>query len=146
MNRRRPCLVASLTLVIGSLSGLAGARADHQPVIAVPGHPQVPVIVNGVDATYDVVGGDWGLYAPGRVRPRVFGPPGFLAPAERGYYPATGRLPRYGRQEIEPAHRLPPPLAPTFYRSWSAESGPGPATEYPPYQPPPVVVAPRGRR
>jgi hypothetical protein len=40
-----------------------------------------------------------------------------------GYFPMTGREPAYGRREIEPGpdRRLPPP-APSYRRSWSAES------------------------
>src|SRR4051812_7131293 len=79
------------------------ARADHQPIIVVPGRPDVPVIIDGIDARGAVVFGDWGLYRPGfapmvEPRPLLFSIP----PPGRAYYPATGRPPRYGRLEIEP--------------------------------------------
>ena len=90
-----------------------------------------------------MVEGDWGLYAPGRVAPTIIGP--VLVPLwsnERGYFPKTGRRPRYGRQEVV-APRTLPPEAPSFYREWSAQPGRGPVTEYPPFDPPLVIVAPR---
>ena len=50
----------------------APARADHRPVIAVPGNPHVPVVVDGIDASFAVVTGEWGLYAPGRVAVEIY--------------------------------------------------------------------------
>jgi hypothetical protein len=133
---------------IASLVGLAcliaaqAARADHRPVIAVPGNWQVPVIVDGAPASGAMITGDWGLYAPGRVAPEVIGPVYDPISHGRGYYPKTGKRPRTGRQEVFVPRHLPPP-APTFYRSWTTESGRGPVTEYPPFDPPPVIRAPR---
>jgi hypothetical protein len=124
----------------------AAARADHQPVIAVPGNPYMPVIIDGIDASYAVVNGDWGLYAPGRIAPEVYYAPVVIpVPGDRGYFPATGRQPRYGRQEVITPRRVLPP-APDFYREWSAGSGSGPVTEYPPYAMPEVSVEPRSRQ
>jgi hypothetical protein len=124
------------------------ARADHLPVIAVPGNPSTPVIIDGQDASWAVVEGDWGLYRPGHATPTVF----FPAPAidhwhTRSYYPFTGKRPRSGRLEIiPPANRRLPPRAESFYRYWSND---GPAvsvqTEYPAVVPPPVILAPRVR-
>ena len=51
--------------VLAGVSALDIARADHEPVIAVPGRRDVPVIINGQNATGAVVIGDWGLYRPG---------------------------------------------------------------------------------
>jgi hypothetical protein len=141
-----------LALIVGSvgfLAASAAARADHQPVIAWPGNPQVPVIIDGVPATGALVTGDWGLYAPGRVTPQIYMPafapydPELLPPA-RHYFPKTGRRPAYGRKEVEGPRYLPPP-APTFYREWSTSSDREPATQYPPYEPPPVIMAPDRR-
>jgi hypothetical protein len=139
---------------VGALASIVAvtAHADHRPVIAVPGHPQVPAIVDGVDASYAVVVGEWGLYRAGHVAPKVIPPiigrPAFYPSAfEPGYYPATGRRPRVGRQEIVPAAGRPlPPPAPSFYRSWGIESAPGPATEYAPFAPPEVTIEPRRDR
>ena len=121
------------------------ALADHQPVIAVPGNWQVPVIVDGFPAGGAMITGDWGLYAPGRVTPEIIGPAFEPISYERGYYPRTGKRPRYGRQEVFLPRRLPPP-APSFYRAWSTESGRAPVTEYPPFDPPPIIMAPRDAR
>jgi hypothetical protein len=147
MNRG---VAARVGVLAGCLLGATAGQADHRPVIAVPGNSQVPVIVDGVDATYAVVVGEWGLHAPGRIAPKIIPPvveayPGY-APVDPGYYPATGRRPRYGRQEVEQIGDRPPPRpAQSFHRRWSAESGAGPVTEYPPFEAPPVVVSPRRR-
>ena len=123
-------------------------RADHQPVIAVPGNPAVPVIIDGEDASWAVVEGDWGLYRPGQMAPTIFYPyaPDVDPWNPRHYYPFTGKRPRSGRLEIiPPANRRLPPRAESFHRSWSTD---GPAvpvqTEYPAIVPP-VILAPRLR-
>lgn len=138
-----------------ALLGIAGlvlaggpACADNEPVIVVPGKAGVPVIINGVDATGAVVYGDWGLFRPrgavvieGGIWPAA---PAW-APAPDWpphYFPATGRTPAYGRKEIDTPAR--PGLAPAYHKSWTSESQPGPVTEYPPFAPPAVVVAPPG--
>ena len=124
------------------------ARADHQPVIAVPGNPSTPVIIDGQDASWAVLEGDWGLYRPGHATPTVFYPlPAIDQGHPRSYYPFTGKRPRSGRLEIiPPANRRLPPKAESFYRYWSND---GPAvsvqTDYPAYVPPPVILAPRVR-
>ncbi len=41
--------------------------------IVIPGRPGVPVIINGVDASYAVVEGDWGLGKRIHVQPTVYG-------------------------------------------------------------------------
>jgi hypothetical protein len=159
-------VLASVVIVVGA-GATPGARAgDNGPVIVVPGRSDVPVILNGRDVSWSVVYGDWGLRRPGAdliiqgavpVYPQAWAgyyptwPGNYPARAGNyagwaGYYPATGRAPAYGRREIEPpvGRGLPAP-APGYYRSWSAGSAPGPVTEYPPFDPPPVVLAPRRR-
>jgi len=121
-------------------------RADHQAVIAIPGHPDAPVIIDGRDATWAVVEGDWGLYRPGQMTPAIGPsmPPYLVYP--RPYYPFTGKRPRLGRHEIiPPANRPLPKPAESYYRYWSNDGlPPVPAqTEYPAFAPPPVIVAPR---
>ena len=50
------------------------ARAgSSSPVIVIPGRPGVPIIINGVDASYAVVEGDWGLAKGIHVQPTVYG-------------------------------------------------------------------------
>jgi hypothetical protein len=50
------------------------ARADHRPVTAVPGNPTTPLVIDGQDASWAVVEGDWGLYRPGPLTPTVLAP------------------------------------------------------------------------
>lgn len=123
-------LLGVAAVLAGVLSGAAGASAQVA-VIAIPGHRDVPVIINGRDASYAVVVGDWGLARPGAVPVTVYGPWASLPPDEGGYYPATGRRPRYGRQEVDAPRVIPPP-APTYHRSWSSSSRHDPASANPP--------------
>jgi hypothetical protein len=122
MNRLVALAVGALT---SGLVAVTAAQADHRPVIAVPGHPQVPAIVDGVDASYGVVIGEWGLYRAGHIAPKVIRPLGaprayypgsfgagafYPGSTPSGYYPSTGNRPRYGRQEVElPGERVPRP-------------------------------------
>src|SRR5215213_3325121 len=96
--------VSHLVLAALCAASLAApARAQTGPVIAIPGKLGVPVIVNGVIADGAVIWGDWGLARPGHGELVIEGPIAFSAPLDqRGYYPATGRMPRIGRYEIEP--------------------------------------------
>jgi hypothetical protein len=121
------------------------ASADHASAIVVPGKPGVPVVLNGVDASWAIVEGDWGLYRPHAAPSAIYGPlllP--MQPYRDGYYPGTGRRPGYGRLERDPGPGYPPPQpAPTYRRSWTSQSDPGPVTEYAPFEPPPVILAPQ---
>lgn len=126
---------------------VAPARAQTGPMIAIPGKAGVPVIINGVIADGAIIWGDWGLARPGHGELVIEGPVALAEPWDsRGYYPLTGRAPRLGRYEIDPPRRHHP--HPTSYRrDWSAGSEfRAPVTEYPPFDPPPVIVAPRERR
>ena len=110
--------------------------------IVIPGRPGVPVIINGVDASYSVVEGDWGLAKRIHVQPTVYGGR-YIDPVPNvgHYYPSAGRMPGYGRLEIEPpANRKLPQPAESFSQSWSAQSTP--QLEIP-ANPPPVIVAPQ---
>ena len=141
---RARCVVL---LLAGSLVATPAAllASESGPVIVVPGKAGVPVIMYGHDVSGAVIEGDWGLHRPGHIDPTIiyryrpgFGP----AAAGGGYYPRTGRAPGYGRKEAD----APRPAAPAepFTRSWSSQSDPGPVTTYPPYTPPPVILAPGG--
>ena len=84
-------------------------RADSGPVIVIPSRPGVPVIINGRDASYAVVEGDWGLSRPGAVPVTVIGgspvlPNAVYTPAQF-LHPKYGRAPERGRNEVEPAGR-----------------------------------------
>lgn len=141
----------SLIVLIGtSLSALA----ETAPVIAIPGRPGVPVIINGRDASFGIVEGDWGLSKSFNVQPTVYGGwDRYESPAVGHYYPSAGRTPGYGRYEIEPpADRKLPKPAESYHQSWSAQSAPpAPQVPYPvpqpdvivPYNPPPVIKAPK---
>lgn len=115
--------------------GAYPAFAQRGPVIVIPGRPDVPVYINGIDASWGIVEGEFGLDRPNEVNPTVVYRPFLIsAPyAVHPYFPADGRRPGYGRLEVVPPRNRPvPPPAPTYYRSWSSESAPGPATEDPP--------------
>jgi hypothetical protein len=113
-----------------------GAHADSGPVIVIPSRPGVPVVINGVDASYAVVEGDWGLARPGHGTVTVFGGrplyPNRVYHERNAYHPAYGRAPARGRYEIEPpADRALPEQAESFSRSWSTSSDPQPAAAVP---------------
>ncbi|MEW6643837.1 MAG: hypothetical protein AB1586_25235 [Pseudomonadota bacterium] len=132
-------LLAAALLVGTALPALADAFN-----IVVPGRPGVPVLINGRDASYAVIEGEWGLGRGQAMQPIVYG--GFRGPyVERpvgAYYPSAGRLPGYGRLEVEPpANRPLPPQAESYQKSWSAQSAP-PQIQIP-ANPPPVIVAPQ---
>jgi hypothetical protein len=125
--------------------------AQREPEIVIPGRPGVPVMINGVDASWGVVVGEFGLDRPGVMAPIVVYRPLLVSVpySVPGYFPQSGRKPGYGRLEIEPPpNRTLPPPAPSYFRSWSGQSSSGPVTDYPPYPPPDIAVAPgfgRGR-
>ena len=139
----RVLIAASTLLLAATVCG--GARADHAPTFVVPGKAGVPVFINGYDASWGVVEGEWGLYRPGHMPLTVTYAPhvDHLYPG-RAYYPYTGRRPRSGRHEVLTPHQLRP--AESFRRSWSTRSDSVPVTEYPPFDPPPVILAPRSER
>ncbi len=124
----------------------SAALASEGFDLVIPGRPGVPVLVNGVDISYAVVEGDFGLGKGVHNQRRVFG--GRVAepdPNVGHYYPSMGLTPGYGRLEIEPpANRKLPKPGPSFHDSWSAHSDPQPAQPEVPFYPPPVIVAPRG--
>jgi hypothetical protein len=126
----------ALAILVGT-AGVALAQSTG-PVIVIPGRPGVPIIINGVDASYAVVEGDWGLGKGVHVQPTVYGGrPVDPEPPVGHYYPSAGHLPGYGRLEIEPASK--PRPAESFHQSWSANS-----RQQLPEVPanPPVIVAP----
>ena len=103
------------------------ALADSGPVKVIPGRPGVPIIINGVDVSYAVLEGDWGLGKGVHVQPTVYG--GRYAdpvPNVGHYYPSSGHLPGYGRLEIEPPSNGRPQQAESYHQSWSAQSTPQP--------------------
>src|SRR3954463_4605466 len=111
----------------------ASVRADSGPVIVIPSRPGIPVVINGRDASYAVVEGDWGLSRPGAVPVTVIGAspvmPNDVYRRRNSYIPRYGRAPERGRYEVEPAaDRALPEPSESFSRSWSTSSDPTPAT------------------
>jgi hypothetical protein len=133
------CLAAFVAVALAGFSALAPlpVRADSGPVIVIPSRPGVPVIINGRDASYAVVEGDWGLSRPGAVAVTVIGGspvlPNPVYTKRNSYHPRYGRAPLRGRNEIEPpADRALPEPAEDFSRSWSTSSDPVPVSDRPP--------------
>jgi hypothetical protein len=140
-------LATMMAMTSAVLTSAAWAGEGFERVI--PGRPGVPVLVNGIDISYAVVEGDFGLGKGVHNEPRVFG--GRIVDLEPNvghYYPSAGLNPGYGRLEIEPpANRKLPKPAESYHDSWSAHSDPQPvqpAQPEVPLYPPPVIVAPRG--
>src|SRR3954452_10024403 len=131
---------ALLFLIATALPALANDGFS----IVVPGRPGVPIIINGVDASWAVVESDWGLAKNIHIQPTVYGGRTVdLAPEVGHYYPSAGHRPGYGRLEIQPPpnRRLPQP-AESYHKSWSMHSTPQPVQGDVPYDPPAVILAP----
>ena len=132
----------ALAILIGTtLPAFAGGGFD----IVIPGRPGVPIIINGIDASYAVVEGDWGLGKGVHVQPTVYGGRAVDPEPNVGhYYPSAGHSPGYGRLEIQPPtnRKLPQP-AESYHQSWSSQSAPPKAQPEVPFYPPPVIIAPQ---
>lgn len=135
---------ALLAILIGLPS--AALAADGFDIV-IPGRPGVPIIINGVDASYTVVEGQWGLAKNVQVQPTIYG--GRYIPERQPsdvghYYPSMGLRPGYGRLEVEPPtnRKLPQP-AEGYYRNWQSSSAPLPPQVDVPADPPPVILAPQ---
>jgi hypothetical protein len=111
----------------------------------------VPIIVNGVDISYAVVEGDFGLGKGIRMQPTVYGGRSVEGEPNVGHYYPTlglGAKPGYGRLEIEPPsdRKLPKP-AESFHQFWGAASEQLPAQSTPaeiPYYLSQGAALPRG--
>ncbi len=134
----------TLAIMMATTSAaLAGGGFD----IVIPGRAGVPIIINGVDASYAVVEGDWGLGRGNQVQPTIYGGR-YIDPVPNvgHYYPSSGNLPGYGRLEIQPpANRRLPQPAESYHQSWSAQSAPLPAQSSVPVEPPAIIYAPQER-
>ena len=128
-------------LMATTSTAFAGGGFD----IVIPGRPGVPVIINGVDASYAVVEGEWGLGQGNQVQPTIYGGR-YIDPVPRvgHYYPSAGRVPGYGRLEVEPpANRRLPQPAESYHESLSVHSAPLPAQSNVPVNPPAIIYAPQ---
>jgi hypothetical protein len=124
----------ALAMLIGTaLPALAGEGFD----LVIPGRPGIPIIINGVDVSYAVIEGDFGLGKSIHMQPTIYGGRPIPPEPEVGhYYPSAGLLPGYGRLEIEPpADRTLPKPGPSYHQSWSAQSAPPQAPAAPLYPP-----------
>src|ERR1700756_2784163 len=119
-----------LRLAFAVLIGMSSASSAEGFDIVVPSRPGVPIIINGIDVSYAVLEGGYGLGKGVNNQPTVYG--GRLAgpaPPVGHYYPTLGLKPAYGRLEIEPPpnRKLPQP-AESYHESWHAQSAPTPPT------------------
>jgi hypothetical protein len=136
---------AVLFLIATSLPAAASDGFD----IVIPGRPGVPIIINGVDASYSVVEGGYGLLRGINLHPTVYGGR-YVDPVPNvgHYYPGASEMPGYGRLEVEPpADRSLPKPAESFHQSWSAQSTPQvpqPPAQIPFYPPPVIQGQPYG--
>ncbi len=130
-------------VILAAMTSAASAGGGFD--IVVPSRPGVPIIINGVDASYAVVEGAMGLARNESLVPTVYGGrPIDPQPNVGHYYPSLGHMPGYGRLEIEPpANRSLPKPAESYHQSWSARSTPLPAQSNEPVDPPPVIYAPQ---
>jgi hypothetical protein len=130
----------ALALLIGATpAAFAGAGFD----LVIPGRPGVPVIIDGIDASYAVVEGNFGLGKGVRIGPTIYGGRPVEPMTNVGhYYPTLGLgPPGYGRSEIEPpANRKLPQPAESYHRTWSSQPALPPDV---PENPPPIIVAPQ---
>ncbi len=128
-------------------TALAGGGFD----IVVPYRPGVPIVINGIDASYAAIEGEWGLGRNEQVQPTIYGGRYIHdgrnvdpTPGVGHYYPSAGHMPGYGRLEVEPpANRKLPQPAESYHQSWGAHSAPLPAQSDPPVNPPAVIYAPQ---
>jgi hypothetical protein len=139
---------AGVTLaILMAMNSTAFAGGDGFNIV-IPGRAGVPIIINGIDASYAAVEGDWGLSKATQVQPTVYGGR-YIDPVPQvgHYYPSAGRVPGYGRLEVEPPtnRRLPQP-AESYHQSWSSQSAPLPAQSNVPVDPPEIIYAPQDPR
>src|ERR1700752_760251 len=130
----------AVLMAMTSSTALAGGGFD----IVIPGRPGVPIIINGVDASYAVVEGEWGLGKGTHVQPTIYGGR-YIDPVPNvgHYYPSAGRMPGYGRLEIEtPANRPLPPPAEPYPQTWPAQSPPRRGKSSVRANPPEIISAP----
>ena len=121
-------------LVLAVLTVAPARAGDEGPVIVIPSRPGIPIVINGRDASYAAVEGDWGLARPGHVAVTVYGGsplwPNPVYTRRHSYHPRYGRAPERGRYEVEPpADRALPEPPESYSRSWSTSSDPEPASD-----------------
>jgi hypothetical protein len=144
MSDQIPMLRLVLPLVLLTATAGAALAESGGSAIVIPGRSRVPIIINGRDASYAMIEGDWGFERGTHVQPTIYGSRPVVYPEVGHYYPGSSHLPGYGRLEIEPpADRPLPKPAESFHQSWEVQSNP-PAAAPPqvPMEPPQVIIAP----
>jgi hypothetical protein len=138
-------VTAAILLAMTSTAFAGGGGSGGGFDIVIPYRRGVPIIINGIDASYTVIEGEWGLGKNDHVQPTIYGGRYIDSEPNVGhYYPSLGHMPGYGRLEIEPpANRRLPKPAESYHQSWSARSMPLPAQSDPPVDAPPIVYAPQ---
>ena len=131
-------------VLISLIATTVTATAEGTTAIVIPGRAGVPIVINGIDASYAVIESDWGLARGVHVQPTIYGGRSYdPTPRVGRYFPSSGSLPGYGRLEVEPSpNRKKPEAAESYHRSYSAQSAPPAALLEVPFDPPPVIVAP----
>jgi hypothetical protein len=134
-------VATTLAMLIGTASAAVASEGFD---IVVPVRPGVPIIINGMDVSYGVMEGTFGLGHGYHMEPTIYGGRYVSPEPEVGhYYPSLGVKPGYGRLEIEPpANRKLPKPAESYHESWSAHSMMQPPQPPVPMDPPAVIVAP----
>ena len=134
----------ALAILIGTT--LPAALADGGPVIVIPGRPGVPIIINGVDASYAVVEGDWGLGKGVHVQPTVYGGR-YVDPAPNvgHYYPSAGHHAglRASRNRAAGQPQAAAARGELSSIMVGAIAPPQPVQPEVPFYPPPMIVAPQ---
>jgi hypothetical protein len=135
-------VASALVILLGTASAAFAGGFD----LVIPSRPGVPIIIDGIDVSYAVVEGDFGLGKNVHHQPTIYG--GRYVDREPyvgHYYPSLGSQPGYGRMEIEPpANRKLPKPAESYHREWGAQSMMQPPQPEVPMNPPDVILAPRG--
>jgi len=104
MTRRFAVCSMILATGLAALAAASPARAgDTAPSIVIPSRPGIPVVINGRDASYAVVVGDWGLARPGHMPLTVIG--GSPIRPNPVYEPRSRYIPRYGHAPPRAATR-----------------------------------------
>src|ERR1700709_2396085 len=111
----------ALAILIGTTATAFAAGGFE---IVIPGRPGVPIIINGVDASYAVVEGDWGLGKGGQVQTKVYGVGNqHPVPNVGHYYPSAGLVPALVFFVLlSPAATTPPQGSESYHQSWGAQS------------------------
>jgi len=128
-------------LIETGLPAVAGGGFE----LVIPGRPGVPIVINGIDASYAVVEGDWGLSKGVHVQPRSMAAARSIP--SRGSV-ITTRLRVDCRVTAASKSNRPPTafcrnLRRAFTNPGRRNRPPQPVQPEVPFYPPPVILAPQ---